>query len=163
MYLWYMKANGRIDILNAPNHLTLYDVPQSHTSTYKDAMRGNWENTPLSQAFFSVQNQQILQNGIRAGVYKESNGKYIISEQSDNELKLIMRGIFLEYSENRSTHITDQIRNLNQRVLTYCIPRVLGEVKGYMKYLHDASTLVVPMTHPVHSSTDKTLELKPFF
>ena len=51
-----MKANGRIDILNAPNHLTLYDVPQRHTSTYKDAMRGNWENTVLSQAFFSVEN-----------------------------------------------------------------------------------------------------------
>jgi hypothetical protein len=74
-----------------------------------------------------------------------------------------MRGIFLEHSENRSSHIRDQIVDLNNRVLKYCIPRVFGEVKGYIKYLHDASTLVVPMTHPVHSSTDKTLELKPFF
>jgi hypothetical protein len=163
MFNMYMKANGRIDILNAPNHLTLYDVPQNHTSTYKDAMRGNWENTLLSQTFFSVQNQQILQNGIRAGVYKESNGKYIISEQSDNELKLIMRGIFLERAENKSTHITEQIRQLNQYVLSFAIPRVLGEVKGYMKYLQDASTLVVPLSHPIQSSIDKTLELKPFF
>ncbi len=158
-----MKANGRIDILNAPNHLTLYDVPQRHTSTYKDAMRGNWENTVLSQAFFSVENQQILQNGIRAGVYKESNGKYIISEQSDNELKLIMRGIFLERAQNKSTSITDQIKELNQYVLSFCIPRIFGEVKGYMKYLQDASTLAIPMSHPIHSSSDKTLELKPFF
>jgi len=163
MYVWYMKANGRIDILNAPNHMTLYDVPQRHTSSYDGVMTGNWENTPLSQAFFSVQNQQILQNGIRAGVYKESNGKYIISEQSDNELKIIMRALFLEYAQNRSTHVTDQISDLNTRVLTYCVPRVFGEVKGYMKYLHDASTLVVPMANPIHISNDKTLELKPFF
>jgi hypothetical protein len=158
-----MKANGRIDILNAPNHLALYDVPQKHTSSYEDAMRGTWENTLLSQAFFSTQNQQILQNGIRAGVYKGSNGKYIISEQSDVELKLIMRGVFLERAENRNGHVSEQIKELNNYVFAFCVPRVLGEARGYMKYLQDASTLAVPMSHPVHSSTDKTLELKPFF
>jgi len=163
MFNMYMKANGRINILNAPNHLALYEVPQQHTSTYKDAVRGTWENTPLSQSFFSTQNQQILQNGIRAGVYKESNGKYIISEQSDVELKLIMRGVFLERCQNKNSSVADQITELNKYVFSFCIPRVLGEARGYMKYLQDASTLAVPIAHPVHSSTDKTLELKPFF
>jgi hypothetical protein len=56
-----------------------------------------------------------------------------------------------------------QIRELNEYVLQYCIPRVLGEAQGYLKYIQDASTLVVPLARPIHSSTDKTLELKSFF
>lgn len=60
--------------------------------------------------------------------------------------------------------ITDQIKALNKIVLDYCIKQVYGEVQGYQQYLHDASTLVVPIERPVLSSTDdKTLELKPWF
>jgi signal transduction histidine kinase len=76
-----MIANGRINILQPPNALTLQDKPV-YTSSYNDAMTGNWSDTPLSKAFFSVENQQILQNGIRAGVYEQSRGKYMISQQS---------------------------------------------------------------------------------
>jgi hypothetical protein len=117
----------------------------------------------LSRAFFSIENQQILQNGIRAGVYQQSSGKYIISQQSITDLKMIMRALFLEHSANRPDHIADQIRELNEYVLNYCIPRVFSEAKGYLKYIQDASTLVVPLARPIHASTDKTLELKSFF
>ena len=158
----YMIANGRIDILQPPNPLTLQENP-TYTSSFKDAMNGVWADTPLSRAYFSIDNQQILQNGIRAGVYRKSNGKYLISQQSDQDLKMVMRAMFLEHSENRPTHFTEQIRELNGYVLEYCIPRVLGEAKGYLKYIQDASTLVVPLAPPIHTSTDKTLELKSFF
>jgi hypothetical protein len=158
-----MIANGRIDILQPPNALSLQEKPTVHTSTYHDAMTGNWSDTPLSRAFFSVQNQQILQNGIRAGVYQRSRGKYVIGEQSITDLKMIMRALFLEHSQNRPIHITDQIIELNGYVLDYCVPRVLGEAQGYLKYIQDASTLVVPLAHPIHTSNDKTLELKSFF
>ena len=67
-----MKSNGRIDLLHAPNSLTLMDKPV-YTASYSEAMTGNWAPTPLSNAFFSIQNQQVLQNGIRAGVYQLSN------------------------------------------------------------------------------------------
>ncbi len=157
-----MIANGRVNILQPPNALTLQDKPV-YTSSYNDAMTGYWSDTPLSRAFFSVENQQILQNGIRAGVYQQSRGKYMISQQSLTDLKLIMRAMFLEHSANRLTHIPDQIRELNEYVLNYCIPRVMGEAQGYLKYVHDASTLVVPIALPIQSSTDKTLELKSFF
>lgn len=158
-----MIANGRINILQPPNPLILQDKQPAYTSSYNDAMTGNWSDTPLSKAFFSIENQQILQNGIRAGVYERSRGKYMISQQSITDLKMIMRALFLEHSANRPSHLTDQIRELNEYVLTYCIPRVLGEAQGYLKYIQDASTLVVPLARPLHSSTDKTLEIKPFF
>jgi hypothetical protein len=157
-----MKSNGRIDLLHAPNPISLYDKP-IYTSSYNDAMIGNWADTPLSIAFFSQENQQILQNGIRAGVYKMSGNKSIISQQSNSNLKIIMRAIFLEHSKNNYTNIRNQIEVLNQHVLKYSISRIYGESQGYLKYLQDASTLVVPLSNPIYMSPDKTLELKPFF
>jgi len=157
-----MKSNGRIDLLHAPNSLTLMDKPV-YTSSYSEAMTGNWVPSPLSIAYFSKQNQQVLQNGIRAGVYQLSKQQYIISEQSDKNLQMIMRAMFLEHSQNRPNHLKEQIHELNRYVLDYCIPRIYGEARGYLTYLKDASTLVVPLSNPVHTSLDKTLELKPFF
>lgn len=158
-----MKSNGRINILNAPNHLTLYDTPKVYTSSFTDALIGNWVDTPMSKAFFSIQNQQIIQNGIRAGVYQMSSNQYVVSQQPDTELKTVMRAIFLTHSENKVGNIKEQINELNYYVLNYCVPRVYGEAQGYMKYLRDASTLVVPISRPINISTDRTLELKPFF
>jgi hypothetical protein len=156
-----MKANGRINLLNAPNHMVLFD---RSPTPFKEAMAGNWENTPLSNLFFSPQNQQTLQNGLRAGVYHMSNQKYVIAPQSNDDLKIVMRSIFMQYSSNQPGNITQQINELNKAVLNYSVPQIYGEAKGYLRYLHDASTLVVPLSTPVNTvSYDKTLELKPFF
>jgi hypothetical protein len=76
---------------------------------------------------------------------------------------MIMRAMFLEHSQNRPTHLREQIAELNKYVLDYCIPKIYGEAQGYLKYLQDASTLVVPLSNPIHTSLDKTLELKSFF
>ena len=60
--------------------------------------------------------------------------------------------------------ITEQIMALNKIVIDYCVKQVYGEVQGYMQYLHDASTLVIPIERPVLSTTQgKVLELKRFF
>jgi hypothetical protein len=156
--------NGRVNILQPPNHLMLYDKAKQNTASYKEAMYGNWTDTPLSIAFFSKENQQILQNGLRAGVHTMSGGKFVIAEQSSDDLKIIMRGIYLQYAQNSPEQLTSQLKALNGRVLQYCVPRVYSEAKGYLTYLKDASTLVVPLATPVNTvAYDKTLELKPFF
>jgi lantibiotic modifying enzyme len=139
-------------------------IPINQTSSFRDAMTGNWYDTSLSNAFFSSQNIKIIQNGIRAGVYKKSNNQYVIGEQNGDELKIVMRSVFLQYSKNLPTNISEQIAALNKTVLDYTISQVFGEAQGYMTYKKDASTLVVPIAHPILSSTfDKQLELKHWF
>ena len=71
-----------------------------------------------------------------------------------------MRSVYLDNCSNIQNNITEQIQELNDIVLDYCIPKVYGEAQGYLTYLHDVSNLAVPMQRPT-SSTYKTNTLEP--
>jgi hypothetical protein len=97
-------------------------------------------------------------------VYRQSKGKYVIGPQDCDVLKTVMRSVFLQNAANQPTNITQQIEDLNKIVLEYCIQQVYGEAQGYLKYIDDVSTLVVPIAHPVMSTTsDKVLEFHSWF
>jgi hypothetical protein len=159
--------NGRVDIKspNTSNLFAMFDkIPANQCATFRNPTEGLWDETYLSKAFFSQQNIQLLQNGIRAGVYHRSNSQYLIGPQDCDSLKIIMRSVYLQYSANQPNNLTQQIEELNKIVLNYCIQQVYGEAQGYLKYIDDASTLVVPIAHPVMANnTDRTLELKTWF
>jgi hypothetical protein len=159
--------NGRVDI-KTPNTSMLFQmydkIPANQCATFRNPTEGLWDSTPLSVAFFSQENIQLIQNGIRAGVYKKSNGQYVIGPQDCDSLKIIMRSVFLQYAANQPGKYQEQIIQLNKIVLDYCIQQVYSEAQGYMKYVSDVSTLVVPIAHPVMANdNDRQLELKPWF
>jgi len=159
--------NGRINI-KTPNTSALFQmydkIPANQCVTYRNATEGLWNQTSLSQVYFSQENIQIIQNGIRAGVYTQSNGQYLVGPQDCDSLKIIMRSVFLQHSANQPNNFQNQIRELNKIVLDYCIQQVYSEAQGYMKYINDVSTLVVPIAPPVMTSdNDRQLELKPWF
>ena len=159
--------NGRVDIKSPSTSqlFTMYDkIPARQCTTFRNPTEGLWDDTMLSTVFFSFENIQLIQNGIRAGVYKRSNGQYTIGPQDCDALKIVMRSIFLQYAANKGQHISEQVEALNQMVLNYCIQQVYGEAQGYLKYLDDASTLVVPIAPPVMANnTDRELEFKRWF
>jgi hypothetical protein len=159
--------NGRVDIKsqNTNKLFQMYDkIPANQCTTFRNATEGLWQSTKLSDVFFSEQNIQIIQNGIRSGVYQRSNGQYTIGIQDCDSLKIIMRSVFLQHSANKPDNIPEQINELNKIVLNYCIQQVYSEAEGYMKYIYDVSTLVVPISHPVMpNNTDKQLEFKKWF
>ena len=160
-------SNGRVDI-NGPKTTDLFQmydkIPVNQCVTFRNPTEGLWDNTKLSETFFSQNNMRIIQNGIRAGVYHKSNGQYIISDQDADTLKIIMRSVFLQHAANQPTSISQQVEQLNKMVLDYCIPQVYGEAHGYNKYIIDASTMYTPIAHPIMSSNnDKQLGLNPWF
>ena len=137
--------NGRVNILepDTKKQFAMYDkIPAHQPSAYRDALQGNWKDSPLSLAFFSKENIVILQNGIRKGVYDKSKGQYLIGNQSVDVLKVIMRSTFLQYSANMPDKIAQQIKALNKIVLDFCIKQVYGEAQGYQQYLYDAVRLL---------------------
>lgn len=159
--------NGRVDLksINTSKLFNMIDkIPANQCTTFRNPTEGLWDNTMLSQVFFSKENILIIQNGIRAGVYNKSNRQYLIGYQDCDALKIVMRSVFLQYSSNQTANVKQQIIELNTLVLNYCISQVYGEAQGYMKYLNDVSTLAVPMAHPVMSDkNDKGLEFKSWF
>ena len=160
------SSNGRVDILGpiGPQFGFADKIPLKHCVTYRDALVGQWTDTLLSCTFFSKENIEILQNGIRAGVYNKSSGQFMIGQQNCDELKIIMRSIYLQHSKNLPCDIKQQIITLNNIVLQYAIPQVYNAAIGYMKYKHDASTLAIPISLPANTSPKtNTLELRPFF
>ena len=161
------SSNGRVDIKtpNTSKLFQMYDkIPAHQCTTFRNPTEGLWNDTLLSKAFFSQSNIQILQNGIRNGVYSKSNGQYLIGPQDCDTLKIIMRSVYLQNSANLPNNIKEQVQQLNKMVLDYCIQQVYGEAQGYMKYINDVSTLAVPISHPVMAdNTDRQLFLKSWF
>ena len=160
-------SNGRVDI-NGPKTTDLFQmydkIPVNQCATFRNPTEGLWDNTDLSNTFFSQNNIRTIQNGIRAGVFHKSNGQFIISDQDGDTLKIIMRSTFLQNAANQPTNVQKQVEQLNKIVLDYCIHQVYSEAIGYHKYLIDASTMYKPMDPPVMSqNNDKQLELKPWF
>lgn len=157
---------GRIDIMGKTNLdvFSLYDqIPLSETtSDFREALTGTTTSTMLSVAFFSKENIKIIQNAIKAGVYKLSNGLFSIGEQNEDTLKIIMRSIFLQNSKH-GCDVTSQIVELNKLVCDYAVPQVYGEADGYMKYKRDISTMAKPIQRPISTYHNNTLETKSFF
>ena len=152
----YKSSNGRVDIINKTqgpeisNLFAMYDkIPANQCATFRDPTIGSWNETPLSRAYFSRENIQIIQNGIRAGVYNKSNQQYVVAPQDCDALKVIMRSVFLQHAANQPHDIATQIEELNKIVLDYCIFHVYSEAQSYMKYLNDVSSLPVPLATPV--------------
>jgi hypothetical protein len=160
-------VNGRLDIRQPlkADIFQLYDKIDidSKNTNYGEALTGSWDSNILSTAYFSSENIRILQNGIRAGVYNKSRQRFSIGDQNNDTLKIIMRSIFLTHAVNVPTNITQQIEELNKLVINYCVPQLLGECEGYIKYKDDVSSLVVPIDRPVSTYHNNTLELKTFF
>lgn len=164
-----MSNNGRIDISinNSMNVFNLYDkvnIQNKKSNSYLDALTGNWESTTLSNTFFCKNNIDLLNNSLRKAIYNKSNGQFNIGPQNTDQLKIIMRAIYLQNSLNLNNDIDKQVNSLNKLVLDECIPQVYNEIITYIKYTKDVSTLATPIDRPVLSSVkNKSFEFKGWF
>jgi hypothetical protein len=161
-----MDSNGRIDLLSYQGGTPLFlkdkILPKSKIQPF-NALQHTLQNNQLSVLFFSTKNIQIIENAIKAGVYQMSNKTHVIDTQNRDQLYVIMRATFLHYSVNQPDEITKQIEVLNSRVISYCVPKIYGEIQGYLQYKKDISTLAVPLANPAYYHKDTTVELKQFF
>lgn len=154
------EPTGEKDLSRLPGFA--YSV-QAPTNATTDGIRGNFEKTPLNQAYFSPANFQIVQNAIRKTVYDKSG--HIIDPVSTDDLFMVMRAIYLQYGRNLPTNIPQQIEELNHRVTEWCVPKILSEVSMHKTYIKDITSLPVPLSHPVNLSDagTRSLPFKAFF
>ena len=161
--------NGRVNLQDTPSAGGFLANPSMagfghRTHVEKDPgqglLRGNWNETVLSKTFFSPENLKVIQSTIKKEVYVQSGDKkWVIDDQSVDELQIIMRSLFLQYAKNLSTNIPGQITELNRLVINWCVPRIISEVGMYQYYLKDISKLPVPLEHAVSLSSAGTKSL----
>ena len=112
----------------------------------------------LKLAYFSTKNKQWIQNAIRYQVWEQSSENYMIDNQNSDELDLVMRSIYLQFSRNIPSK--DHLLELNNKVVDYCVSNILSQVKQYLGYKKDIQNLPKPIQHGLQTSVkgSKTLE-----
>ena len=163
----FKSQNGRVTFGASFDSAGTFTTPpgfkhetQVEKNFIDDMLRGNWEQNTLSRTFFSPENIKIIQNAIRKGVFEKSGEKqYIIDDQSVDELKIIMRGIFYQYARNLETNISEQIDDLNNKIINWSVPHIMSAVDHYHYYINDISHLPIPMQQPQNISRAGTRSL----
>ncbi|NBY39657.1 MAG: hypothetical protein EBQ66_01785 [Flavobacteriia bacterium] len=168
----YAGQNGRVNLNSVPNaggasvsngvpDSAGFSFPkQTEVNFASDMLRGNWDHTALSDAFFTRKNVDIIQLEIQKEVYRISGPKkWAIGPQDVDEIKMIMRAMYLQYAKNNPFNIEGQLEELNQLVIKWSIPRIMSEIEQYNYYLNDISHLPIPLQQPMSMSSAGTKSL----
>tara|TARA_B100000963_G_C22638461_1_gene678986 strand:+ start:753 stop:1310 length:558 start_codon:yes stop_codon:yes gene_type:complete len=165
-----VNENGRIDLLskNTLNNGTPLFLQDKNLiidkTNYSNCRTNIFSNSDLEKLFLSLKNIDHVQNSIINGVFELSSGEYRIDRQDDEALIIIMRSMFIQYSRNLSSNLSEQVESLNKLVIDECVPKIYKEVIAYMKYKRDVSRISLPPNLPKSTNYNNTsLEFKGFF
>lgn len=129
------------------------DDAQVSGSNTRFLFKNLYGETPLTFLFFSEDNIRNIQNLTKMLVYKQMN--HVISDQNVTDLQIVMRSIFLAYSEHPPLldetmpkekinlllkMYTQEVARLNQLVIDTIVPKVCSQVQAYLDYLRDSGT-----------------------
>lgn len=115
--------------------------------------------TFVNSRFFNRANVDYLQNSIANLVQKRVGMR--IDRQSDDELIILMRAVYLENNAVNEPDVKGAVARLNDEVIAKAVPIVSSNVLQYVAYLRDASTMPVMLNSPQSTSIKgaKTLNL----
>ena len=154
--------NGRVTITNDNiKDMRMIDGKNETMQNFQvEALYGIQETSTLNQLFFSKKNMEIIQNMIRYNVYEKSEKKFVIDRQSDIELEIIMRSIYLQHSPNLPDKIKQQIEYLNNLVNDWCVEQIIPEVQQYIGYIKEIEFMPIPIDLPLNLSSKGSRSLR---
>lgn len=159
--------NGRVDAYDIPDNKfkVSNNLPILQTEKNLNSISRTYTETDISVQYFSKNNTEIIQDAIIKKVYYDSNGKYRINRQSDQELNIIMRSIYFQYGKNNNTNIRQQLIDLNKRVIDWSVKEIISNIMQYDSYKETISTMPMPLERAQLPSQKGTrfLEIKSFF
>jgi hypothetical protein len=154
--------NGRVTLTNENiKDMNMFENENKMMNNFQvEALYGIQETSKLNQLFFSKANMDIIQNNLRYNVYIKSEKKYVIDKQSDVELEIIMRSIYLQHSPNLPNKIKEQIQYLNKLVVDWCTEQIIPEVSQYIGYRKEIEYMPVPIDLPLNLSSKGSRTLR---
>jgi len=152
--------NGRVIFDNKPG--TTYNLYENERSPYefKNSLKSINSENVLNRTFFSQNNIDMIQNTIINEIVKRTG--YKIARQSELQLQIIMRSIFLQYAKNDPCNIKQQIIDLDRKVIDYSVDRIITEISQYLEYKDTINKLPTPLSHPTNLSNAGEKSLSPF-
>ena len=154
--------NGRVTITSDNiKDMNMIDGKNETMQNFQvEALYGIQETSTLNQLFFSKKNMEIIQNMIRYNVYEKSEKKFVIDRQSDIELEIIMRSIYLQHSPNLPNKIKEQLQYLNSLVNDWCVEQIIPEVQQYIGYIKEIEFMPMPIDLPLNLSSKGSRSLR---
>ena len=146
-----MNNYGRVKLKNEYEKPFKMMEDLNDKDTYGDTLKYYQTENLLSKVYFSKENIKMIQNMLRYNIWLNSDKKYIISNQDETQLTIIMRSIFLQYAKNLPNNIKEQIKTLNKYVLDWCIPKILTQVKQFIGYKYDITQVNKPLPYGEYS------------
>jgi hypothetical protein len=158
-------TSENVENLKSPGSFKLTVDNKISGSNTRYLFKNLYGETLLTFLFFSEKNIDNIQNLIKFVVHRET--KYVIDNQSMNELLIIMRAVFLEYSRHPKLITEDmskkernellkqysqEVERLNTIVINQIVPKIISQLQQYIDYLKDASEQPYYMDKPQNDS-----------
>ena len=136
------------------NEYMEHNEPMIFNNRRSYSLKGIIQESPMSNLFFSDLNIDAIQMTIRFMIFTEKSKK--IGYQSENELFIIMRSIYLQHGNSVTTSdkMLVNLKTLNKMVVDYSIKNISDQLDQYDGYLEKISSAPVPMEHAKPSNTD---------
>jgi hypothetical protein len=136
------------------NEYMEHNEPMIFNNKRSYSLKGIIQESPMSNLFFSDLNVTAIQMTIRYRIFTEKTKT--IGFQSENELFVIMRSIYLQNANSvlTSDKMLENLRTLNGMVVKYSVKNISDQLDQYDGYLAKISSAPVPMEHPRAGNTD---------
>jgi hypothetical protein len=124
-----------------------------------DKNNKDYQGFILEDLFFSESNIEIVQKQLVLSIFKTSNRKFLIPFQNYKSILTVMKFIFNDQAKHLPYNITEQISELNSKVVKELTNNIINSINSKLKYLDDINSPppVNDLPINVNSAGNKTL------
>lgn len=152
----YFENVGAINTMAISDN-NIYDTRQSCTNddNYADLMK---------EAYFSLENSDIIQNMIIRDVWTKSNQTLRINKINHQTLIQVQNQIWTNNCRFLPYDLKEQIIDLNKKVVNYVVPLLLKESQFYFNYLRDSNVQTrTPLPPPIMITKGRKQQLPSYY
>lgn len=147
------------------NPFELFENLNVNNENKFDKLTGTFQESEVSKLYFSQENLDYLQSQIISRVYDKTSKRFGVGRQSDDELIIVMRSIYLQHGKNYNKELDKQVNVLNEIVLDYCVDNVYNNLLQHFEYIKDITREQPVLERPetTHIKGEKSLMPNHFF
>lgn len=153
LYQEYNKLTDNIPKVSCNAYTSDRKVEKPSNNKVMYLLNRYTELSPVGKIFFSKDNIKRIQNMIKIEVFNRTNGKFILDEdQEDDDVVIVMMYIYQEEARHLPEHIIHQVKRLNQKVINYCIPDILTNIKQDYNYQKEINEPLKVLDRPINDN-----------